>query len=294
MARIRTVKPEFWINEELALLPAETRLLAIGLLNHSDDEGYFRATPQILKAAIFPYSDNSTNIPRMLQELSGAGYVRLGIGEDGKQYGHVINFLRHQRVDKPKPSEIKEIIEFQEHSKNLPRTIQEPSKEEWKGMEEEREREREGNKRASARKSPKTILDYSSWPEPASDQVLTDWLAMRKQLRAEVSQTVINQFGKELHLAIQYGYTVDECLSECVTSGWRGFKFSWIKNREVSNAQRQQPARPTLMDRARQAAEEAFGTSSRIFEGSIDHAFSDGLIAESEPRGIPSLGSELE
>ena len=47
MARIRTIKPEFWRDEDLSGLPAETALLAIGLLNHADDEdddSRFRST----------------------------------------------------------------------------------------------------------------------------------------------------------------------------------------------------------------------------------------------------------
>ena len=33
MARIRTIKPQFWINEELGTIPRDARLLYIGLWN---------------------------------------------------------------------------------------------------------------------------------------------------------------------------------------------------------------------------------------------------------------------
>lgn len=138
MARIRTIKPEFWQNESLADLEPMTRLLAIGLLNHADDEGYFKASPALIRAAVFPY-DDSANILGMLQELSGAGYLALSTGEDGRQYGWIINFLKHQRVDKPKKSEIKGLCSFQESSKNIPRIILDNSKQEGKGKEEEME-----------------------------------------------------------------------------------------------------------------------------------------------------------
>lgn len=73
-------------------------------------------------------------------------------------------------------------------------------------------------------------LDYSCWPDQPSDQVLTDWLAMRKRLKANVSQTVINRFATELVKARTYGYSVDQCLTECVTRNWRGFEVQWLLN----------------------------------------------------------------
>lgn len=76
----------------------------------------------------------------------------------------------------------------------------------------------------------KPDLDYSQWPSMPSDQTMQDWLAMRKRLKASVSQTVVNRFAIELKKAKAYGYTVDQCLSECVTRGWRGFEVQWLLN----------------------------------------------------------------
>lgn len=76
----------------------------------------------------------------------------------------------------------------------------------------------------------KPELDYSQWPNMPSEQTMADWLAMRKRLKAPVSQTVINRFAIELKKAKAYGYTVDQCLAECVTRGWRGFETQWLVN----------------------------------------------------------------
>lgn len=89
----------------------------------------------------------------------------------------------------------------------------------------------------------KTQLDYSCWPAMPSDQTMGDWIAMRKRLKANVSQTVVNRFSTELHKAVAMGYTVDQCLGECVTRNWRGFEAQWITNqnnqRGVLNATNQ-------------------------------------------------------
>jgi hypothetical protein len=271
MARIRTVKPEFWQSESLATLDPMTRLLAIGLLNHSDDEGYFRATPALIRAAVFPF-DDSANIPRMIQELSSAGFLRIGTADDGRQYGWIVNFLKHQRVDKPKQSEIKDLCEFQDDSKIVPGVIHDPSKGERKGKEGNREQGKEGNigsaePDAAKAANPRSIgheLDYTSWPQMPSPQVLTDWLAMRRRLRANVSQTVISRFGRELQLAVDNGFSVDDCLAECITSNWKGFKFSWLKNREASNGTNQYPVRQTRSERNEQAHRDYIAELDRL------------------------------
>lgn len=116
MARIRTVKPEFWQDEDLAALSAEANLLAIGLLNQADDEGFFKANPMLLNAAVFPIRETSSTIHCLISELSNIGYIKLFDGSDGKQYGHVTNFLKHQKINRPTPSKYAPLIEFTEET----------------------------------------------------------------------------------------------------------------------------------------------------------------------------------
>ena len=66
MARIRTIKPEFWTDEDMAELSEPACLLAIGLLNYADDEGYFNANPKLIKAAVFPIREPSVPIPVLI------------------------------------------------------------------------------------------------------------------------------------------------------------------------------------------------------------------------------------
>jgi hypothetical protein len=112
--RIRTIKPEFWRNEDLARLSDFTRLLAVALLNFADDEGYFIATPAIVRGELFPFMEDSRSIQVGLTELSNAQYVRLYTGVNGRIYGFVTNFSKHQIINKPTPSRIKGLINFSE------------------------------------------------------------------------------------------------------------------------------------------------------------------------------------
>ena len=106
MARIRTIKPEFWQNPELAGLPDRTRLLAIALLNHSDDEGYFKANASLVRSACFPFDDDSLSIHGGLTELSNIGYIEIRKPAEGKEIGRVCKFLEHQKINRASPSKL--------------------------------------------------------------------------------------------------------------------------------------------------------------------------------------------
>ena len=120
MGRIRTIKPEFFQDEELSSLPCESHLMAAGLLTYADDHGYFNANPGLVRAAVFPLRELSRAIPEMLGELVQIGYLRLGTAEDGKRYGHVVNFSKHQRVSHPTDSKISSLPIIWEDSRNFP------------------------------------------------------------------------------------------------------------------------------------------------------------------------------
>ena len=102
MARIRTIKPQFWLNEELGTIPRDARLLYIGLWNLADDRGVFEWKPGQIKIQIFPYdTDISTkNIEKWLENLQKILNITK-FKEDGKDYGYIIMFSKHQEIKRP-------------------------------------------------------------------------------------------------------------------------------------------------------------------------------------------------
>lgn len=118
--RIRTIKPEFWKSQTLCMLSAETRLLAIALLNLADDEGYFFAHPALIRGELMPFAESHASIPRMLHELAEAEYIRLGEDAQKRTIGLVVNFKKHQRVDKPQRSKIAGTVDFPNWSPTIP------------------------------------------------------------------------------------------------------------------------------------------------------------------------------
>ena len=125
--RIRTIKPEFWKSQTLAMLPADTRLLAIALLNYADDEGYFFAHPALIRGELMPFAESHASIPGMLRELEEAEYIRIGEDAQKRAIGLVVNFKKHQRVDKPQRSKIAGTVDFPDCSPTIPGILPESS-----------------------------------------------------------------------------------------------------------------------------------------------------------------------
>ncbi|WP_262376847.1 hypothetical protein [Pseudomonas veronii] len=100
MARIRTIKPEFWSSEQVMECQPLTRLLFIGIWNFCDDGGNHPDSEKTIKARVFPGDEiSSSSIRRMLDELSSNGLLAF-YEHSGKRYLHVCGW-EHQRIDKP-------------------------------------------------------------------------------------------------------------------------------------------------------------------------------------------------
>lgn len=100
MARIRTVKPEFFRHEGLQDLeranPGKNVMLVfIGLWGHCDKGGKFEWRPRQLKLDILPFLD--FDMESTLELLHSAGFLdRYDV--DGKAYGRIPSFKDHQRI----------------------------------------------------------------------------------------------------------------------------------------------------------------------------------------------------
>ena len=100
MARIRTIKPEFWEDEKLAKLPVYARLLFIGTWNFADDNGALLANPVLMKSHIFPYEDiGISTISEWIDMLVENGML-IRTTYNGKDYLVIRKFLIHQKINR--------------------------------------------------------------------------------------------------------------------------------------------------------------------------------------------------
>jgi hypothetical protein len=101
MARIRSIKPEFWVSEQIAECSPSARLTFVGLWNFSDDKGVHPAKPKTLKAELYPMDDFSADdVADWIAELIGAGLVAT-FESGGEKYWHVTGWEKHQKIDRP-------------------------------------------------------------------------------------------------------------------------------------------------------------------------------------------------
>lgn len=108
MARIRTIKPEFWEDEDIGKLPIPCRLFFIGCWNFADDYGVIKANAALLKSQIFPYDENLrvSEIKKWIGALVDARML-IPIILDGdkkrpaeESYYIIRTFRSHQVLDK--------------------------------------------------------------------------------------------------------------------------------------------------------------------------------------------------
>ena len=115
MARIRYIKPELPMNEDLADLGHTAMLLFAMLPMLTDREGRLEDRPRRIKAQLFPY--DNTQVESHLDKLVEAGFVRrYEVG--GESYIEIVNWSRDQKIHHtekesmiPEPPSIQQVTE---------------------------------------------------------------------------------------------------------------------------------------------------------------------------------------
>jgi len=96
--RIRTIKPDFFKDEQLAELTPFARLLFIGLWLMADRDGRLEDRPKRIEAEILPY--DFQDVDALLKELADhEEHFIIRYEVDGKKIIQVRTFLKHQRIN---------------------------------------------------------------------------------------------------------------------------------------------------------------------------------------------------
>lgn len=96
MSRIRSIKPDFFLDEDLATVSPLARLLFIGLWTLADRDGLLEDRPARIKAAVFPYEPPAFDVIGLLTELEAGRFIQR-YEVDGKACVSIRNFAKHQR-----------------------------------------------------------------------------------------------------------------------------------------------------------------------------------------------------
>ena len=60
------------------------------------------------------------------------------------------------------------------------------------------------------------------------EQILKDWMSVRRKKKATDSLTSLNAIKKQIELS---GISANECIKICVESDWKGFKSEWLNDK---------------------------------------------------------------
>jgi hypothetical protein len=154
MARIRTIKPEFWTSEQIAECSPNARLMFIGLWNFCDDYGRHPASAKRLKMEVFPA--DSIEVRPLVKELLVAGLIE-EYETEGQSFWQVTGWGKHQKIDSPTS---KYPDRFGEYSATIRRTSNERSPlEKDKEKDKELEKEKE-NKARFVKPTIEEIFEY--------------------------------------------------------------------------------------------------------------------------------------
>lgn len=104
VARIRSIKPEFFTSETLAKVSKSARLTFIGLWTYVDDNGVGLDNDRLVAAALYALEEDPLEALRSVSEdlaqLSTVGVVtRYEV--NGRRYLFITNWLEHQKVSHP-------------------------------------------------------------------------------------------------------------------------------------------------------------------------------------------------
>ena len=152
MARIRTIKPDFFRHLELYQAEIETglplRVAFAGLWTVADREGRFRWQPAVLKLDVLPF--DNLDFSRVLDACLTRGFV-VKYEVKGLQYGLIPTFKKHQIVNNrekesilPEPENIADIIVDLTRASRVPHAGFFPLNQDRVEQEQEQEGEGEG------------------------------------------------------------------------------------------------------------------------------------------------------
>lgn len=250
MARARNIKPGFFKNADLVELPFETRLLFAGLWTLADRAGRLEDRPRQIKMELFPA--DSVDVDSMLNGLQRWGFVRR-YEVNGQRLIQIVNFRKHQN---PHKDEKVSALPAEDGTFDAPRVKpQEQTEDDTMQARCEDDAGTVGiglipDSLIPDSRSPitETLTEKPQrkrrdppppCPDDVNGQVWSDWVQLRKDKRANVSQTTVEEARKE---AAKAGLSLESFLRIWCARGSQGLQADWLKPHERAGPQRQPTA----------------------------------------------------
>lgn len=223
----RIIKETICTSDEIDSLSPDQEVFFYRLMVVCDDYGLMDARPAIIKARCYPLkSIDCICIQTMLDALHAIGLVRL-YQIDGKPYLHVTSWEKHQSIRAKRPKyPIPQADDFicKQMQADAPVIQSNPI---------------QSNSESNPIHAPDKPARFDSGEAltelGVEKSVADDWLKLRKQKRAPVTQTALDGIISE---AAKAGLSMNDALKTCCSRGWQGFEAAWM----TANGARASPA----------------------------------------------------
>ena len=228
MARIRTIKPEFFRHE--GLFEAEIkyklplRISFAGLWTACDREGRFKWKPRALKLDVLPYDE--LDFSRVLDALLTCGFI-VKYEKDGEYFGCIPSWHTHQVINNREMESVLPSIEESITYTRASRVDDALATPLVHAQGEGKGKEGKGKGKDSA---------IVSRPDFVDQQIWDDWLIIRKKKNSPLTQTAWNLFCNE---AAKAGWTTEDAIKECCLRNWASFKSKWVLENTTASEARQ-------------------------------------------------------
>lgn len=106
MARIRSIKPDIASDAKLAALPADVFRTFILCISQADDYGLLTGSMKTLAGVLYPATESIDGraVTKWVEVLVAHGFLRKLSSADGLPVLHLVNWSKHQRIEKPSAS----------------------------------------------------------------------------------------------------------------------------------------------------------------------------------------------
>jgi hypothetical protein len=237
MARIRTIKPEFFTSEDIVARSPMARLLYIALWCEADKEGRLVWKPATFKLRYLP-GDNC-DVHALCAELVDAGLVVLY----GEGFAHIPTFNAHQHINP------------RESVSQLP----EPTRQSRVGTRQARVGDAQGGREGKGKEGKEEKAPAApslSFGELESEgltrETAVEFLALRNRKRARLTRKAWDGIKAEIDKA---GWTPERAILKAISRGWTAFEAAWVAEavKPADIARTTVPADPASFNRTKEA-----------------------------------------
>lgn len=208
MARIRTIKPEFFTSEDVVSMSPLSRLFYVSLWCEADREGRLVWNVKTLKRRYLAADD--CDVDFLANELIENELIEI-YEVEGRMYAEILSFKNHQ------------VINNREADSVLPSRVKVASTR----VQGEGRKEGKGRKEGAASVDAPNVF---SKPDEVSQEVWDAFVKQRKAKKAQITELVMREISKEADKA---GWTLEKALQETVVRNWQSFKAEWVDKQKT-------------------------------------------------------------